>query len=402
MSRSNGRSLRGLLSSASAAARARPALALYLAALLLLPFKWLSPFSYEQAGLTDVFTAAALLAWLIERARGRPWGRIRSIHVAYAAFVLCVAVSAGLAANRRLGAENLLITCELVALAVLTSAFWVEERGRRAISVVVIVTVVVTAAQALLALLLFYLGHDTSLTQSASGYFDPSDLYTRVAAGFESAPLMGSYCIFASAVIAMDVLGLSRRVRWALQCTLAVLALLTLSRALIAFAVAVGLRVRRSSVDRRARAVATLAVAGGLALMAFLTVAPLTLDPFRPESARLDINPRLSTLKTSAATFWDHPLAGTGPGTLTASWEAEARAHFTPVNVAATTGLPALLSLIAVGVILWRGRKRETSLAVWSGLAGLAVDALGQDAEHFRHVWIMLGIADAERRARDG
>jgi hypothetical protein len=386
-----------------AEARRRPALALYLAALALLPFKWLSPFSYEQAGLTDIFTAAATLAWLIERARTRRWPRVRSIHLAYAAFALCVALAAAFAGNRRLGAENLLITCELIALAVLTSAFWVEERGRRAISIVVIVTVVVTAALALLALLLFYLGQDTSLTQSASGYFKASDLYTRVAAGFESAPLMGSYCIFASAVIAMDVLRLRRRVRWALQGTLALLALITLSRALIGFVVAVALRTRRSSADRRVRLAATVALAASLALTVFLTVAPLTLDPVRPESSRSDINPRLATLKTSAETFWHHPLAGTGPGTLTATWrDGRWRAHSTPVNVAATSGLPALLALIAVGVILWRGRRQETSLTVWSGLAGLGVDALTQDAEHFRHVWIMLGIADAERRARDG
>ena len=69
--------------------------------------------------------------------------------------------------------------------------------------------------------------------------------------------------------------------------------------------------------------------------------------------------------------------------------------------MAATSGLPTLLALIAVVVILWKRRKPTTSLVVWSGLAGLAVDALGQDAEHFRHVWLLLGIADAEREEAD-
>jgi hypothetical protein len=49
-------------------------------------------------------------------------------------------------------------------------------------------------------------------------------------------------------------------------------------------------------------------------------------------------------------------------------------------------------------VVLWRERRRPTSSATWSGLAALAVDGLAQDIEHFRHVWVMLGLADAERK----
>jgi hypothetical protein len=212
---------------------------------------------------------------------------------------------------------------------------------------------------------------------------------------------MGSYCIFASTVIAMDVLGLSKRVRWALQATLAVLTLISLSRAFLGFATAAAIRLRRTGVPR-ARLAGSLVVGACLVAMVALTVAPLSLDPFRPASSKIDINPRLATLKGSLSTFADHPLVGKGPGTETGEWQGIGlRAHFTPVNVAATSGLPALLALTAVVVILWRRRKRSTSVVVWSGLAGLAVDALGQDAEHFRHVWLMLGIADAEREDAD-
>ena len=62
-------------------------------------------------------------------------------------------------------------------------------------------------------------------------------------------------------------------------------------------------------------------------------------------------------------------------------------------------GLPALAMLVGLIVALWRGRRRPTDVAIWSGLAGLGVDAIGQDVEHFRHVWIMLGLADADRHA---
>jgi hypothetical protein len=387
--------------SAAVGARRRPALALYLAALALLPFKWLSPLAYEQAGLTDIFIALALVAWVVESVRGGSRPRVRPIHVAYAAFAAAVVLAAAFAHNHRLAAENVLITCELIALAVMTAAYWSAPLGRRAISRVVIGAVVFTAALSVLGLVLFYLGVDTSLTQSYSGYFKASDLYTRVAAGFESAPLLGSWCIFASAVIAMDVLRLSRRTRMILQTTLFVLTLLTLSRAFVGFVLAAAIRASRSH-DRRARRVAPVVVACSLAVTVALTVLPLTLSPLRPASSREDTNPRLSTIETSAKTFWKRPLVGAGPGTLTATWQqSRYRAHFTPLNVAATSGLPALVALAGAVVILWRGRGRTRSLVVWSGLAGLGLDALGQDAEHFRHVWIMLGIADAERADTD-
>jgi small-conductance mechanosensitive channel len=61
-------------------------------------------------------------------------------------------------------------------------------------------------------------------------------------------------------------------------------------------------------------------------------------------------------------------------------------------------GLPALAALIFLVVVLWRERRRPTSIATWSGLIGLAIDGLAQDIEHFRHVWVMVGLADAERK----
>ena len=107
----------------------------------------------------------------------------------------------------------------------------------------------------------------------------------------------------------------------------------------------------------------------------------------------------METVKTSAETFADHPVLGTGPGSLTGDLEGGAiRAHLTPLNVAATVGAPALAALAFAVLAIWRQRRRPTNVAIWSGLAGLAVDALVEDAEHFRHVWILLGLADADRR----
>jgi hypothetical protein len=48
-------------------------------------------------------------------------------------------------------------------------------------------------------------------------------------------------------------------------------------------------------------------------------------------------------------------------------------------------------------VVIWRRRSRPTDVGLWSGLFGLLLDGLTQDIEHFRHFWILLGMADADR-----
>jgi hypothetical protein len=65
--------------------------------------------------------------------------------------------------------------------------------------------------------------------------------------------------------------------------------------------------------------------------------------------------------------------------------------------VAATSGIPALLALIAWlrlsgGIALGRPTGRR------GGNAGLGLDGLGQDIEHFRHVWVLIGLAWAQSR----
>jgi hypothetical protein len=68
--------------------------------------------------------------------------------------------------------------------------------------------------------------------------------------------------------------------------------------------------------------------------------------------------------------------------------------HLTPLNIAATLGLPALVAFSSLIALLWRRRSRPTDLAIWGGLAGLALDGLAQDIEDFRHLWVMIGLAD--------
>jgi O-Antigen ligase len=377
--------------------RVRPSFALYLAALGLFPFKWLSPFSYQQAGWTDVLMAAAVLARLLEGLLHSERPRLRSVHLLLGAYFLTVLLSAIVAHDRTTAAQNVLITGELIAIALLTADFARSDSGLKAITRVVFGVSLVAAIEAIVGLILFYAGDSTSLVAGYSGYFKTSHLYTRVAAGFYSPPLLGSFCIFASAVFAMDRNGLPRRLRVGGQVLLALLVVSTVSRPAIAFAMAIALREanRRSTV--RARRVATGSLIVGCLTLAALSLVPLTLDPLRPSSSTSDTNPRLALIESATRSLANHPLVGTGPGTVAASWQGEPlRAHFTPLNIAVTTGLPSLVLLSWLIAVLWRRRRRPIDFPLWTGALALGIDGLTQDVEHFRHTWMILGLLDAD------
>jgi hypothetical protein len=389
-------------------ARTQPAYGLYLLALAALGFKWLSPISsvQEHGGWSDVLVAAAALAWLIDRVRTGTFPRPRAFHFLLLAFVALTLISALFAEDHATAARNVLLATELAVLAFLSSEFASARERLNGMVFVVAALALLTGVLAVTGLGLFYLDVHTSLL---SGYGDlaASDRYARVAAGFESAPLLASFCIFASAIVAQEGTPLPRWLRLLTQIVLSLLVIATLSRGVIAFFTAMAIRNaagRPASV--LAKRLAVGAVFGAVLLMASLTVGRLHIDPSRPSTASYEIRdpgPRRQTLVSGFETLADHPLVGKGPGSLVAESSGQPfRAHFTPLDVAATTGVPALLALTAIVVVLWRDRRRPTPVATWSGLLGLGIDGLGQDIEHFRHVWVLLGVADAQRAADDG
>jgi hypothetical protein len=256
--------------------------------------------------------------------------------------------------------------------------------------------VVVTAAQAALGLAMFYGGADSSLVEENSGYIEPSKYYVRVAAGFFSGPLLGSFCIAAWAILAMNPQTLPRPLARTVLLVVPMLALSTLSRGFFALGAAMAFVWFWSRGWARS-AVASFAIAA-VGLFA-LSLIPQTVNPVRPVQAVDDANPRWRTMQTSAESVLHEPVLGAGPGALTARYQGESlRAHLTPLNVAATTGLPALLALLGLLYVLWRGRRRPTTIVLWVAAGALALDAFTQDAEHFRHVWILLGLLDADRQ----
>ena len=378
-------------------ARESAAFALFLAALAALPFRWLSPLEsvHERAGWVDVFIAGAVVLWLGERAAAWRAGerpRVRPWHFALAAYVLLAFVSAAFSGNRSGTATNALLTAELALVAVLAADFASDMRRRAAIAIVVLAGALVTAALAAIGLMLFYAGVRTGLL-GGYGEVVASELYARVRAGFYSAPLLASYCIFASAVVAMSGNGLSASWRRGAQIAVAAVVIATFSRAVIGFFAALVARVAARYRARSLRAAAAAAVVGATVAMAMLTIEPTSLAG---GLAREGYGYRDDSIRSSWSTLGDHPIMGLGPGELPGIGRGvPVRAHLTPLNIAATLGIPALVALIVAVALIWRDRMRPTDVALWAGLLGVAIDGLGQDIDHFRHVWVLLGLAAA-------
>jgi O-antigen ligase len=347
--------------------------------------------------------AAAASLWALER-RKSPRGLRPSLAEALLAAYVCAAAVSYLASEPAAGssAGDVAAVLGLALLAALTADFASDAESFRWIAKVVCATSIATAAAAAAGLALFYLGYDTSLV-GAYGALAPSDEYARTQAGFSHPALLGSYCIFASAVVAQGRDVLSPRLRRGTQIALGLTVLSTFSRAIIGFGVAVALRNARSA---RSRTIAVSAAMAGLALMALLTFTRISLDPAQPLDVQISTRSdsvREQELGAAIDTLGDHPLFGWGPGTLPgyAPGYGPRQAHNTPVGVAATMGIPAVLVLAALLIVLWRRRGPGQS-AIWAGLAGLGIDGLGQDVERFRHVWVMIGLAGAESRQVGG
>jgi len=384
----------------------RAALFLYLAAVALLPWNSFPPFPWLHAAAqwSDPLVAAAALAWVLGERR-----RLRSLRPSLAEILLALYVAAAVASYALAppgwgsSLSDLGVVVELAVLAFLTARLASSAAAFRLLVRVVTATSLLAAATAAVGLLLFYVGVETSLVGGYGALVSSSD-YARVRAGLPHPALLGSYCIFASAVVAQGQGAISARLRRATQVALGLTVLFTFSRAILGFGLAALIRMARTPA---LRAAATGATVLSIALMAMLTFTKVSVDPSHPAKTRVSTATepvRSQELRASVDTLGEHPVVGTGPGSLPGEAVGYGRrqAHNTPVGVAATLGLPALAVLVSLLVALWCGRSRPTNRATWGGLVGLGLDGLGQDIEHFRHVWVMLGVAGAQQRSRIG
>lgn len=377
----------------------RLARALFLATLALLPWGALAPFPWlhENARWTDVVFALAAAAWAASLVAERRLPRPRPVHAGLALYLGWAAVSLAAASPRAgAGPAKLLGVAMLVALFLVTSDTMGRPGMPRAVGRTLAATSLLTAVAAVVGVVLSAYGRITPLVGTC-GDLLPGPL-SRAQAGFPHPNLLASWCVFAFGALERDDAGLSRAWRRVVRVALAVTVLLTTSRAILAFALAAAIRGATTPARRRLAGALAVVLVG---VMLGLTVTHVTFSPLRPWDlqARPGPSPRLEALTTSLGTLAAHPLLGTGPGTSPGRrGPLPFDAHLTPLNVAATLGLPALLGLAFAVAALWRARARPTDLATWGMLAGLGLDGLGQDVEDFRHVWVALGLADAGRK----
>ncbi len=377
----------------------RAARLLFLASLFLLPWGALLPLRslHEHACWGDVVFALATLSWVATLALERRLPRPRLVHAALALYLLWAGLSFLWASPRAgSGAAKLVGMAMLAALLVVTSEMMRRPGMPAAIGRTLAATALLSALAAIAGVLLALFGRTTPLV-GLCGDLLPGPV-SRAQAGFPHPNLLASFCVFASAVVAREDAGLTRWMRRVVQCALTAAVLLTTSRAILAFALSAAIRHAGTPGRRRfAKALAAVLVVA----MAALTLVNLVMNPARPWQARVGVgpSPRLEAAATSLDTLARHPWVGSGPGSLPGlRGRLPFDAHFTPLNVAATLGLPALGALVLLAVALWRARARPTDRTTWGLLAALALDGLGQDVEDFRHVWIALGLADAGRR----
>jgi len=376
----------------------RAAAFLYLATLALLPwgawprFPWL----HEHAQWSDAVFAGAALLWVVDRRRTRTPFRPRLVHLGMAVYLGAAAVSLVLAHERaESGPAKLLGIGMLVALAVVTSDLAARPGALTAIARTVAGTALAVAVVAAAGVVLALLGARTGLV-GTYGDLVPG-AYARAQAGFPHPNLLASFCVFAAGVVAREDAAISRGLRRLALGALLVTVLLTFSRGILGFGLAWLVRRADSPVRRRAAALSAAACVGAVAALSALH---LSLDPTRPWEARLldGPSPRAQAFASALGTLRSHPWLGTGPGTSPGTkdgWPFDA--HCTPLNVAATLGLPALAGFALIPLALWRARARPADRATWGTLAGLALEGLIQDVEDFRHLWIAFGLADAGR-----
>ncbi|HKA23135.1 MAG TPA: hypothetical protein VKN18_33010 [Blastocatellia bacterium] len=291
-----------------------------------------------------------------------------------------------------LGFPKLLGVGELCVLAVITADLASRPKSTTWIANSIAVTSIITAAAALAGLFLFYLGEPSPLI-GIYGELEPSRWYARVQAGTYNPNLLASFCIFAAAIVSGKCAELPRWVRRGALLGLWVTVLLTFSRGILGFVLAA--LIRNATTPRR-RAIAAIGAFAVIALTIAMTIWKPLINPARPLEVRFErvASSRKEGALSALATIVRNPLFGSGLGTSPGEYRgAPFDSHCTPINIAGTIGLPALISFSFLIASLWRRRLRPIDLALWGGLAGLALDGLAQDIEDFRHLWVMIGLA---------
>jgi hypothetical protein len=344
---------------------------------------------HPHAQWSDLFLGLALLCWIPRLVEGRkttPW--VVAV-VAYGA----AALLSWIGSERSLGSlAHVVGMVSLGASAILVADLATDDQARMTFARAATCGALAAALTGFIGAGLFYAGVSSPFV-GTFGDLVPGP-YPRIQGPCLHPNLLASVCLFGSAMAALSAW--PKGVRIGAQVIFGVAVLMTFSRTIVTFLLALFLRSRRAQ-PRTALAAAALAAVIVLAP----TVVHVRVDPLRPWALEVErgLSPRAEALVSSIVTFAKNPLTGIGPGRHPGtSGGAPFDAHSTIVNVAATLGLPGLAAFAAVVATLVRADRPATGDPLWALLAALGVDALATDVEDFRHVWIALGLAASRDR----
>lgn len=234
-----------------------------------------------------------------------------------------------------------------------------------------------------------------------AGYGGALNLPLRIKGAAMSPNMLASLCLVPWLAL-LAPLGrrlFGERLRRPLLFFLALTLAFTMSRALLAVAFGTLLLGRRAGPAWKGV---------GTALLLGLAVASVRYEWVLPTPAPGAPAFRWTLLHAGAAKVAENPLFGVGPGhpVLVAAgyprpespgtaWSA----HCTPVDLAATTGLPALLAFLALAYLACAERvsrsRRDVYAVLRVAVAALLFDSLTLDAHRFRHFWLAFGLCAA-------
>lgn len=343
----------------------------------------------------DALIALALVMLLLDPAGRRAIARPTAPAMFGLAYVLVVAASWAMNGDRSSHGVALLVgTAGTLVFLVVTAAL-VEVGGLRILASGVAVTAVVVAGLAAAGLVLFYGGRQSELVGSY-GDLPVSEFYARVQAGTYHPNLLASWCVFAGGLVGFRSSQLSPWLRRVATCCIVFVAFSTISRSALAVVILLLLRVGGGTRRRQVAAAAAVAVGAAIVISALVPVTP---DPEAPWRLSLDGGgtSRQATISSSVDAVTDDPWFGVGlgrsPGENTVGQPF--RAHLTPLDVAATSGVPASILFLAIPVSAALRHRRRSGVA-W--LVAMAADALTQDVQRFRHGFVAVGVIDRTPR----
>jgi hypothetical protein len=350
---------------------------------------------HPNAEWSDPIIALAVVGGLIAHRSCWRLTRIEGWHLALVAYMAAAVTSfAASSAHDRVGLAKLGGMAMLGGWAVVAGVVCRDQRVRHGLAVVACVSVAGLAMA--LATTVVVLPRPMWLARMVGPFGDlvPGH-YVRFQGGFTHPGQLGSFLLLAWAVVGLRGSSLPGWVRRGARALALILLISTFSRAILAMVVLLA----NTSRQPRLRCLRGAVTGVVVSLIAVLSLLNLRLDPSRPWAAHWgrQVPPRRLALVSSLRSVASQPLAGRGPESHPGNVNGTPMdAHCTPVNVAATLGLPALGALAIMVALVWRQRSRPTDWLLWGALLALGIDGLAQDVEDFRHVWLAIGLAAAD------